>query len=119
MTAQLLALKSLVILSTPLVSTQLGLGMILSPATTLFLQKLVDIVRLDRYVEMRDLLTVCLPGTLTDRLPVSKVSILLGQQAQRYGGSGWLDYDWVFNSDSRQVLIHYSCGIYDTSSCLG
>ena len=41
MTAQLPAVKSLAILSPPLVSTQLGLGL-----TTLFLQKLVDMVRL-------------------------------------------------------------------------
>ena len=50
MTAQLPALKSLATLLSPLVvSTQLG--MILSPATTLFLQKLVDMVGLDQHVD--------------------------------------------------------------------
>ena len=52
MTAQLPALKSLAtLLSPPLVSTQLGIGMILLPATTLFRQKLVDMVGLGRYVD--------------------------------------------------------------------
>ena len=40
-----------VLLSPPLVSTQLGLGIILSPATTLFLPKLVYMVGLSRHVD--------------------------------------------------------------------
>ena len=72
MTAQLPAVKSLAIVSPPLVSTQLGIGLILSPATTLFLRKLVDMVRLGRYVEMRDLLTDCLSTWGTHRQVASE-----------------------------------------------
>ena len=50
MTDQLPVLKALARLSPPLVSTQLGLGMIFSPATTLFQQKLVDMVGFGRYL---------------------------------------------------------------------
>ena len=53
MTAQLLVLESLAILSPPLV----GLGVSLSPDTTPFPQKLVDKVRLG-HVEMGDLLNM-------------------------------------------------------------
>ena len=64
MTAQLPALKSLaILLSPPLVSTQLGLGMILLPATTLFRQKLVDMVGLGRYVDRSVTISAC-PGVL-------------------------------------------------------
>ena len=50
----------------------MGLGMILLPAATLFLQKLVYMVKLDQYVGMRDLLTDHLSVLGTNRQMASE-----------------------------------------------
>ena len=76
-------LGSLAILSSPLVSTQLGLGMILSPATTLFQQKLIHTVGLGQYVDRS--LSQSLPTLGTCQVPGAG----LGRSSQYLSGAGW------------------------------
>ena len=111
MTAQLPALKSLaILLSPPVVSTQLG--MILSPAITLFLQKLVDMVGLGRHVD----------NSLSQSLPALGTCQVLGMIsginafARHLSGAGL----WGAHS-ACQVLVGYgarsTCHVL-SSQCL-
>lgn len=130
----------------PSVVVNPSLDVSLSPATEPFSQKLVDRVRTDQFVEMRDLLTdniallqqmdtftsqyACipaLPGAIKPRLRdvttlpswlycfLAYIAIrstdqatrdmlayarLVIREAQRHGGTGWLDYDRVFRQQA-------------------